>query len=233
MLYGKKIIGTVGYLGGLMALPEAFAWCWGQMIAYNSDYGCEASERIHYVRSTVSFHAFARNNLIDQMAGDWLVMMDTDIIFDPDIITRLIHRAETYKLDVLSALYTQKSEPYVPVMYKWDKSGEKLEHIGKWEQHDGIYFIPIASAGAGCLFVRRPIFDRIRGELKEGPFDITHPFGEDHSFFLRLKKLGIQAYLDPSIEVHHLKLTPLSLDNYIPEDWMIGKKEEIILNGNR
>ena len=69
-------------------------------------------------------------------------------------------------------------------------------------------------AGAGCLFVRRGVYDRIRSELKCEPFDIEHPFGEDLSFFRRLKKLGVKVACDFRVECPHLATRALTLADY-------------------
>ena len=228
MLYGKKPIGTIGYMGGLMSLPEPFLWSYSQMVQYNNDYVCLDKESIHYIRAMISFHSAARNSLVDQAYGDWLLMLDTDITFEPDILARLLmifnRPLDTGEnIDVLAGLYQHKAAPHHPVLYAWDK--DALAHLGDWDkfgegQH---YVIPIASAGAGCLLVRRNIYERVKKELKENPFDIIPPYGEDHSFFMRLKKLGIKAYCDPLITVNHLRLEGLSMDDYNKEEITVTK----------
>ena len=232
MLYGRKPLGTIGYLGGLMSLPEPFCWSFAQMIQYNSDYVCQANESIHYLRAMISFHAAARNSLVDQMLGDWLLMLDTDITFEPDLLARLLmifnRQLDTgQSIDVLAGLYQHKANPHHPVLYMWGEKENEFLHMGDWDRVDGHCVMPIASAGAGCLLVRRSVYDRIKQELKESPFDITHPFGEDHSFFLRLKKLGLQGYCDPLITVNHLQLTPLSMSDYHLDDVLIDKPKEV------
>lgn len=229
MLYGKKPLGTIGYLGGLMALAEPFCWSFSQMIQYNNDYVCMENESIHYNRAMISFHAAARNYLVDNMLGDWLLQLDTDVTFDPDLLARMLmvfnRPIDTgQQIDVLAGLYQHKAAPHHPVIYTWTEDKKNLVHLGDWEKYDeGHFVIPIASAGAGALLVRRTVFDRIKKELKESPFDITHPYGEDHSFFLRLNKLGIKAYCDPLITVNHLRLDPITMDDYQRDDVVIDR----------
>lgn len=222
MLLGKKPIGTIAYMGGLMAVPEQFMWSYGQMIQYNADYLVEPNECVYYIRSTISFHAAARNNVVDQMKGDWLLMLDTDHVFDPDIAARMVHRMERDNLEVLTALYQHKSPPYSPVLYR--HGNDAFQALGDWDKFDEQYYIPIGSSGAGCLMVKRSVFDRIKNKLKESPFDIIHPLGEDHSFFKRLYKLGIKAFCDPSIECHHLQVKPIALQDYKVEEMVLSDK---------
>lgn len=227
MLLGKKTLGTIGYMGGLMNVPEPFAWSLAQMIQYNTEYLCEPGEIVHYTRATISYHAAARNNLVDQMLGDWLLMLDTDVTFDPDLCARMIHRMDTNDIDVLAGIYVHKAHPHPPVIYKWDEKGENLQGIGDWDGR-GVNgsLIELGSAGAGALLVRRKVYERIRNEMKCGPFDIIHPFGEDNSFFRRLRELGILGYCDPDIQINHMRYQALSLDDYRIEDAMIGDKVE-------
>ena len=219
MIYGAKPIGTVAYLGGLMAVPEAFTWCWGQMIQYNTEYLCEPGQRIQYERATISFHAAARNDLVTRMRGNWLLQLDTDLTFEPDVVARLVAVLERNPdIHVVTGLYQHKGPPHSPVLYLAHEDGEHFVPLGKWEEREPPYLLPVASAGAGCLLVRRGVFDRMRDELHEAPFDILPPFGEDHSFFKRLKRLGLHAYCAPYIHAHHLQVRPVSMDAYETQD---------------
>ena len=216
MLIQTKTIGSVAYLGGLMAVPEVFTWSWSQMQEFNSEFLVSPGESIFYNRSTISLHYEARNRLVAHMRGDWLVMLDTDITFDPDLIARLLHRATKDDLDVLTGLYQYKTEPHSPVLYKLNEQ-EYLEPVGAWKAPDDgqpFFYLNVDAAGGGCLFVRRRVFERIDKELKERPFDQLPGMGEDFSFFARLRKLGIKIVCDPSIQVHHLLVHPLTMADY-------------------
>lgn len=213
MLIGKKIIGTVAYMGGIMALPEPFVHSWQQMIEYNDEYLITSDERIIYDRATASYHSFARNMLAEHMKGDWLLMLDTDITFEPDVLSRMLLRMTDYKsqfnwdLDVLVAPYVYKAEPHPPVLYGWDPDKKTKFILDVWQSDTNL--IPIWGAGAGCLLVRRRVFDKIRAKLHRSPFDIYvdkegSPLSEDHSFFQRCWDLKIKCFAAPDITVKHL-----------------------------
>ena len=78
----NKFIGTVAYLGGVPSVLEEFCWSWSQMVQYNTEYLCQPGELIFYDRARASYHAFARNTLASRMRGDWIVMLDTDHLFE-------------------------------------------------------------------------------------------------------------------------------------------------------
>ena len=173
------------------------------MLAYNAKH----LGNIHYVTTTTSFHSQARNQIVEKMKGDWVLMLDTDNRFEPDILHRMLARFEKYDLDVLVGLYQFKTRPHSPVLFKWNKeTGIPNRVIDYWAQEfDQFHFGPVEVAGAGCLLVRDRVFIRILEELKENPFDIIPPLGEDFSFFKRLQRLDIQAVCDPAIHVEHLR----------------------------
>lgn len=214
------ILGTVGYLGGLSSVCEEFNWCWGQMILFTKE---EISQEIHYCRSKVSFHAHARNSLVKQTKGLFLLQLDTDIEFEPDLVVRMLDRMVRYNLDVLTGVYVSGSHPHYPILYHWD--GSKYRNIGKWDKD----IIEIGGAGGGVLMVRKKIFDHIESELGESPFDIRHPRGEDLSFFDRLREIGVKTYCDTRIRVKHLRPRGYDLDDF--DESYISSEENVIVHG--
>src|SRR5436309_2894284 len=172
MLIGKKTIGTIAYLGGIMALPEPFVSSFSQLIQFNHEYVTDDTTQIYYTKATVSYHAFARNSLVDQMRGEWLLQLDTDITFDPDLLLQMVIKMDKFDLDVLVAPYLYKSPPHPPVLYGYDPKTKAKTLMGDWNRDPKVDLIPIRSAGAGSLLVRKRVFDRIKKELKCSPFDI-------------------------------------------------------------
>ncbi len=219
----NRCIGSVVYLGGIPAVLEEFCWSWGQMIQCNTELLCGPGEMIHYDRTRFSVHDVARNVLAESMRGDWIVMLDTDHQFDPDICARLLNAADTCNVDVVSGLYRFRTPPHHPVLYLMI-DGE-MRSLGDYDHK--MKYMQVDSAGAGCLFVRRRVFDRIKAELKEGPFNRIGVMGEDHSFFLRLKKLGIKAVAAMDVECHHLQVKPLSGKDFDPEIVDLERHEDV------
>lgn len=199
-----KYIGTVAYMGGIPSIPTPFLDSWTNFLVYN---GQNLGDIFYYNPDKTSFHAQARNQMVDKMRGDWILMLDTDNRFPPDILHRMLKRMEQHELDVLVGMYQFKSRPHSPVMFNWDdKTGVPARILDyQAQQFDQFHYFPVEVAGAGCLLVKLAVFERILSELKENPFDIIPPLGEDFSFFKRLQRLGIQAVCDPAIHVEHLR----------------------------
>lgn len=224
MLLANKPIGTIAYMDGLPAHLRNFTWSLVQMIQFNAEALCGPGEYVHYDRATDSFHSFARNNLAERMLGDWLLMLDTDHEFAPDLAVRMLDRLNVYKADVLVGFYQHKARPYAPVIYMRNKR-RLFAPIGAWDTSADV--LQIDSAGAGCLMVRREVFERIRKKFKQGPFDITPPLGEDHSFFQRCGELGIKVLCDPRVQAPHLRIAPVTLEDYRRDEVVLAKPQKV------
>lgn len=207
----KNIIGTVGYLGGIQFIPEYFTWSWSNMVQYNAEFLTGPTERIHYDRALTSFHANARNDLVKRMKGDWLLQLDTDHLFEPDLLARLLLRMDKHGLDVVTGAYVYKEPPHAPVLYHHTEDGTIMP-LGDWDRKADLF--QIDGAGAGCLLVKRHVFEEVIRKTGEWPFDCRVGLTEDHSFFVRLKECGIKAYCVPSVEHHHVRPQALGLKDY-------------------
>jgi len=221
MLLERKAIGTVGYLGGLWSVPEPFLWSWTQMLEYTREVVCSEGQYIKPAHALNSYHDLARNELLGKIEGDWLMMFDVDLVFDPDCVARMLRWMHLYDLDVLVGAYPYKSAPHYPILYCWNDDLQGFEVIGSWDK--SMDLIEIGSAGGGTLLVRKRVFDRIARELKEKPFDRIPlrkddpgggTFGEDHSFFMRCRRLGIKSYCAWKVQAGHLRYEPVSLASH-------------------
>lgn len=210
----KKCIGTVARQFST-APAEYFLNDWEKLILYNSEHVCGPNEYIHYTKGTVSYHELGRAQCVEDMRGDWLFMLDTDHMFAPDILDRLLFLKKKHNCLVISGIYQYKFPPHAPVANVWqspDPQDSRLNPILDWDRKAEI--IPIGSVGAGVLLVDRKVFSAIQKDSGENPFGKINGLSEDYSFFYRLKKLGIVPYLAPKIQCHHVISVPLSVDDY-------------------
>jgi hypothetical protein len=220
MLLSKKPIGTFAMIGGLFTVLEDFMWSFVQAVQYGNEFVCRPSqgEYIHLMRSQTSDRAGARNLLAHSFLGEWLLQTDTDHRFEPDMPARMLalfnapHPETGERIDVLTGLYRYRSFPHLPVLYHFDPTTGHHAHIGDLDFTKPL--VQVGCAGAGCLLVRRCVFDRIREELHEDPFAEMNPFSEDFSWFTRLRKLGIKVYVAPQIRSDHLLIKPVTDDMF-------------------
>lgn len=219
MLIGSKPIGSICYMGGVPAVLEEFCWSLAQLLVYSREALCQEREYIHIDRVKFSDHGPARNRLVENFLGDWLLMLDCDHQFEPDLLARMVWRMKKYNLDVLSGLYRFKDPPCSPVLYAFG-ADDMCRPIARWPKETEVF--QIGGAGAGCLLVRRKVFDLISEKLNESPFDRYVGFSEDHSFFMRLRKLGIKSFCAPDIECDHLRIRPVTFEDAMDDGFALS-----------
>ena len=217
MLYFRKPIGTVGYMGGVPVVMEEFCWSLAQMIQYGHEYLCQPYEYVHLDRAPMSYHSTARNYLSARVLGDWLLMLDTDHAFGPDLLGRMVGLLQKHSLDVLTAVYRYRVPPYFPNLFRWNEEMGAYMTVAEldWSQ-------PLRQMdcfGAGTMLVRRTVFDRIRREMKQEPFNVADApngaqFSEDFSFIWRCRQLGIKTWVSPMIESVHLRVHGVTHADY-------------------
>lgn len=212
----KTPIGTISYLGSPFMVSDAFCWSFAQMVQFNAEYVCGPDQYIHLERSTSTDRSMSRNKLCSKFIGDWLMMIDADHVFDPDLIGRMLVLFDSYDLDVLSGIYVSKTPPYPPMIQWRDEKDGKWHIISEWSPKARL--IQIHRAGAGCLMIRRRALQRIYLELNEEPFSYNNNFSEDFSFFTRLEKLGIKAYCACQVSCEHLLMSKVDIKDFRRDD---------------
>lgn len=160
----------------------------------------------------------ARNTLCqrfldDEAGAEWLWMTDTDMVFAPGALSRLIAAADPAERPVVGALcYSQHPdtrEP-VPVMYELaDRDGPVFVPYRTWPEDA---CVPVAATGAACLLVHRRALERIRevtGEPAAPWFREAvaggQLIGEDLTFCLRAAAAGIPVHVHTGVQCGHMK----------------------------
>jgi len=211
MIVGRKPIGTVSYMGGVPAVMEEFCWSWSQLIQYNAESLEDKQNYIHYIKTTYSDHGPARNDLLRRIFGQWILMLDTDHTFEPDILARILALHEDSGAKIISGLYRFKKEPFTPVAF----AGKNHDPIAEWSPEANL--LEITGAGAGCLWIHLDAIRELRGKCSDELFTRMHGLSEDHSFFRRCEEHEIKTYLAPNVECDHLRVVPVtSVDEIAP-----------------
>ena len=207
MLLGRLTVGTIGIMGGVPVVPTAFARCFADMLEYNHTQVLQPNEEVKLVWATVSTHAVARNGLVKECEGDWMLMLDTDMAFEPDLLQRLLRTMEDTGEGVVCGVYHLGSPPYLPIMYVYVE-GHGFQQLVKWE---GEGPFKIGASGGGCLLVKSSVFDA----LAEDPFTVAPPWAtEDFSFFDKARLAGITCVCDPRVKCGHLRMVAIGEDEY-------------------
>lgn len=134
--------------------------------------------------------------------ADWIFFADDDTIPPPDAVTHLLH----HDFDVVSGLYYSRRTPILPVA-RYD-SRPHPSHIGSFTPGD---IIDVDLVGAGCLLVRRKIFEilpRPWFEWKAEREDVAEHerLSEDFAFSRKLRYIGVKVKLDTGVRCRHVGL---------------------------
>ena len=168
---------------------------------------------------------------------EWLLMVDTDMVFEPDTADRLMDSANAVGARVLAGLYfgyCSTSDPGVlyPVWYEEDVGGQaEYRTVGKLDL-DGPQ--RLAACGMGCCLIHREVlvamdemyrayplnarwFGFDDGRELRAPNQITQ-MGEDLSFCRRAVRCGYPVWGDSRIRLGHVKRRIETFDTWRGKD---------------
>jgi len=215
-LRGNPYIGSIMYPGGSALQYELFLDSFTKMIQYNNKF---VKGDIYYDTVRSNYLPAARNIMSRHAIGEWVMMIDTDIQFEPDAVSRMINIINSGRnIHVLTGVYLYKKPPFYPVIYTWNKDKKEYQIVKDWITKDHkLDLFEIGASGSGFLMIKKWVFGYIEQQLKEEPFAIRRPFdnakgamlGEDFSFFDRCRQLDIQVICDPTIHVNHIVPRPV------------------------
>jgi hypothetical protein len=148
---------------------------------------------------------------------EWLLMIDTDQIFDPEIPYLLLQSAEDANALVMSALYFGILQgKYAPMW--WQRKADGTFHTAAVIQENCIQ--EIQGFGAGMVPMHRSIFEDMAPRYPDDPWkwfghDLTmfcgelERYGEDLCFCNRLHDMGVKMYGDSRLIIGHEKTVNL------------------------
>ena len=147
----------------------------------------------------------SRNNLAQraiQMEADYVFWLDSDMVFEPDILIRMLKTVQENDLDILTGLYFRRVRPYSPVLF------DKLDirrNICSWSEFkeipDGIF--EIGGCGFGCVLMDTSVFLSVQSKHGNCFAPIANN-GEDIAFCWRARDCGYKIFCDPSVICGHV-----------------------------
>jgi hypothetical protein len=128
---------------------------------------------------------------------------------------------EQHDADIVTGVYVTGAEPHMPVL--WGGEPGNYRRILDVQEAD---VLPITAAGAGCLLVKRSVFDKIAEKTGELPFDIRDQYSEDFSFFVRCHEVGgLKILCDWRINPGHFRSKAYELDDWDPDQFELEYEE--------
>lgn len=147
----------------------------------------------------------SRNNLAQmaiQMDVDYVFWLDSDMVFEPDILIRMMDTLQKNDYDILTGLYFRRVPPYTPVLF------DKLDirrNICSWSEFHEIPAEPfeVGGCGFGCVLMKTDVFYDVQSKHGNMFAPIANN-GEDIAFCWRARDCGFKIYCDPSVICGHV-----------------------------
>ena len=134
---------------------------------------------------------------------DYVLWLDSDMVFDPDLMERMIKTMREQDVAMLTGLYFRRTSPYTPVLFdelKPTGKGWKFSDFEKIPDH-GLF--EVGGCGFGCVCMDAEVL--IAVQAKHGY--LFHPMnngGEDISFCWRARDCGYKIMCDPELLCGHV-----------------------------
>jgi hypothetical protein len=218
-------------------VPIHFMSCWGDMLQYDACRGRHLVDGGGTMKITSGPRiAEARSQLVDAFFGEetlaeasWLLMIDSDMTFPPDLVERMLKVADAETVPILGALCFaggRDHAPY-PTIYREvaaEANGKPFVGIEPYHDYPRDALVKVGGTGAACLMVHRQVFIAMSHPYPEGfgttadgtkspyPWFVEglvtptgEPIGEDIAFCRRATQLGIPIHVDTSVKLGHVK----------------------------
>lgn len=97
---------------------------------------------------------------------DWLLMLDADMVYAPDTLTRLLAHDRPY----LSGYYLQRR--YHPMLPVWFKPGSEWPLEPFLDDPEPGRLHELGASGWGCVLIHREVIEATRARVLRGQWDI-------------------------------------------------------------
>lgn len=170
--------------------------------------------------------AAARNDicstfLAEKSKPEWLLMLDSDMSFDTDIVERMLQASHEKLRPVVGGLCFGGGRVGVPfpTLYQMIDPGKSKGKVTKvLEAYPKDALCKVDATGAACLFIHRELLIQMKdkfGLMPDG-HENPHPwfaesiykgheYGEDWTFCMRLKQMKVPLYVHTGIKLGHVK----------------------------
>lgn len=189
----------------LIAIP-ALSWVYTEFM--QSMLGLDKPDSQLMIQSN-SLVYDARNNIAWaalQSGVDRVLWLDSDMAFEPDLLTRLNAGMDYNRLDCVSAFYTTRSAEQVPCIYKevhWEIADGKVKTFADPIEECPEALFKVDGMGFGAVLMKTELIQAVVDKF--GPPFQPMPFlGEDLSFCWRVNQLKRHMWCDGRIKVGHI-----------------------------
>lgn len=148
----------------------------------------------------------ARNNLARQAIkaeADWVLWLDSDMVFAPDLLQRMLKVCTENDIDFLTALCFRRKPPYTPCLF------DRLEKVDKGASYTALMSVPegrfqVGGCGFAGVLLSMDVLLSVAARFNGRMFDPIDGFGEDVAFCWRARQCGYDIWCDSEIEMGHV-----------------------------
>lgn len=158
----------------------------------------------------------SRNDLATQAITydfDYVLWLDSDMVFQPDLFVRLKKVMDENDLDILSGIYFRRVHPFTPVLY--DHLEVTADGECEWSDLDTLpdKLFECGGCGFGGLLMKVSVLKAVREKYIDMFTPVSH-MGEDLSFCWRARQCGYKVWVDPKIELGHVGYSTVNRQFY-------------------
>lgn len=154
----------------------------------------------------------ARNRLVINALNngcDYMLWLDSDMTFEPDIMVRLYEDLQQEGVDFVSGLCFKRALPTKPTIIKklvWnEKEDGTVEHwADSYEDYPKDSLFEIAGCGFAAVMCRTKYILDVADHFGMSPFSPVPYLGEDFSFCIRAKAMGKKMFCDSRVKLGHI-----------------------------
>lgn len=170
--------------------------------------------------------AEARNQVIDNFAAleqqpEWLLMIDSDMTFEPDLLERMLAVADPVEVPILGGLCFaggRHHDPYPTIYRQIEKDG--YLSVDRVYDYPRDALVKVGATGAACMLIHRNALGAMKNNYNTKPDGSRNPYpwfaegvvgpegepwGEDIIFCLKAGALGIPVHVHTGIKLGHIK----------------------------
>lgn len=133
---------------------------------------------------------------------DYVLWLDSDMVFKPDTLIRMMDTLQKNDLDILTGLCFRRVPPYTPTLFdKLEMDGDKCIHTEFDEIPEELF--EVGGCGFAAVLMKTDVFLDVSAKFG-AMFTPIGSNGEDASFCMRARECGYKIYCDPKIVIGHV-----------------------------
>ena len=182
--------------------------------------GLAVPEHTPYCFMVGSMIYAARNKIVTEALQnnmDLILWLDSDIAFEPDLLSRLFEDMNKTKADVVTGLYFTRAEPLEPVIYSTLETKQEGDYMyikkDVYDHYPKNKIFEIAGCGFGAVLTTVDICKKII-ENYGAPFTPLPGMGEDLTFCYKAREMGAKIMCDSGIKLEHVGYDSFNEERY-------------------